>query len=61
MIQGVVITFILQIAVTYVPFLQSIFNTAPLDPGEWAFAFLWAPVIFLADEARKAWLRMGQE
>ncbi len=41
----------------YVPFLQRIFNTAPLGIIEWAFVLAWIPVIFLADELRKAFLR----
>jgi magnesium-transporting ATPase (P-type) len=57
---GIAVEVALLGLLTYVPFLQSIFNTAPLGPREWAFAFMWAPVILLADEARKAWLRMGQ-
>jgi hypothetical protein len=41
----------------YVPFLQGIFNTAPIGLREWVYVFAWTPVIFLADEARKAMLR----
>jgi P-type Ca2+ transporter type 2C len=45
----------------YTPFLHSIFNTAPLGVREWAFLLIWAPVIFLADEIRKLWLRKREE
>jgi magnesium-transporting ATPase (P-type) len=41
----------------YMPFLQSLFNTAPIGVREWAFVFAWTPVLFLADELRKALLR----
>jgi magnesium-transporting ATPase (P-type) len=41
----------------YVPFLQGLFNTAPLGVREWVFIFAWTPIILLADEARKALLR----
>ena len=42
----------------YVPFLQGVFNTAPLGLVEWAFVLAWIPVMFLADELRKALLRL---
>jgi P-type Ca2+ transporter type 2C len=41
----------------YVPFLQRVFNTAPLGMAEWVFVLAWAPVIFFLDELRKAFLR----
>jgi len=41
----------------YTPFLQPIFNTAPIGLREWAYLFAWTPVIFLLDELRKAILR----
>jgi len=41
----------------YTPFLQPIFNTAPIGLREWAYLFAWTPVIFLLDELRKAFLR----
>ncbi len=44
-------------ALIYLPFTHGIFNTAPIGWREWAFVFAWTPVIFLADEARKALLR----
>jgi magnesium-transporting ATPase (P-type) len=42
---------------TYVPFLHSLFNTAPLGLGAVAFLLIWTPLMFLTDEARKAFLR----
>lgn len=41
----------------YLPFLHGLFNTAPLGLREWAFLVIWAPMIFLLDEMRKAFLR----
>ena len=41
----------------YVPFLQKVFNTAPLGLVEWAFVLVWIPIIFLVDELRKVFLR----
>jgi Ca2+-transporting ATPase len=44
-------------ALMYVPFLQKIFSTAPLTWQEWAFMALFAPVLLIADEIRKFFLR----
>jgi len=41
----------------YTPFLHNIFNTAPLGWREWAFLIIWAPILLLADELRKMFLR----
>jgi magnesium-transporting ATPase (P-type) len=54
---GVVIELIILGLLIYMPFLQSLFNTAPIGLREWAFVFAWTPVLFLADELRKALLR----
>jgi magnesium-transporting ATPase (P-type) len=54
---GVAVELILLGLLVYVPFLNDIFNTAPLEPICWVFVFAWTPIIFLADEARKAILR----
>ena len=45
----------------YVPFLQGVFNTAPLGWVEWAFVLAWIPIIFLLDELRKALLRWQEQ
>jgi magnesium-transporting ATPase (P-type) len=45
----------------YAPFLQRVFNTAPLGLVEWAFVLAWIPVIFLVDELRKALLRWREQ
>ena len=41
----------------YVPFLQNTFNTAPIGLAGWAYAFAWTPVMFFAEETRKALVR----
>jgi magnesium-transporting ATPase (P-type) len=54
---GVMTELTLLALIVYVPALQSIFGTEPLGLQHWIFIFAWTPVIFFADEARKAWLR----
>jgi Ca2+-transporting ATPase len=54
---GIAVELALLSLLMYVPFLQNIFNTAPIGLAGWAYAFAWAPVMFLAEEARKALLR----
>jgi magnesium-transporting ATPase (P-type) len=54
---GIAVELTLLVLLIYAPFLQGIFNTAPIGSREWAYVFAWTPVIFFADEARKAVLR----
>jgi len=42
----------------YTPFFQSIFGTAAFPLKNWLFLFAWAPSLLLADEVRKALLRV---
>jgi magnesium-transporting ATPase (P-type) len=44
-------------ALMYVPVLQRIFSTAPLTLQEWGVMALFAPVLLIADEIRKFFLR----
>ena len=44
-------------AISYVPFLQNIFKTAPLTAADWGFLALAAVTLFFAEEARKWVLR----
>jgi P-type Ca2+ transporter type 2C len=53
---AVLLTFLLQLATIYVPFLNGIFKTAPLSAGELAFTVGIASVVFWAVEGEK-WLR----
>jgi P-type Ca2+ transporter type 2C len=41
----------------YVPFLQRVFSTGPLDLVNWLYVFAWMPVLLFLDELRKAFLR----
>jgi len=40
--------------ILYVPGLQGVFGVAPFPLGNWLFLFALAPLLLLADEARKA-------
>jgi Ca2+-transporting ATPase len=53
---AVLLTFLLQLATIYVPFLNGIFRTAPLSAGELALTVGIASVVFWAVEGEK-WLR----
>ena len=56
-IKGIVFEILLIIAIIYVPFLQSVFQTAPIGWKDWIFlAILPIPVVLL-EEIRKAFLR----
>ncbi|WP_079079080.1 cation-translocating P-type ATPase [Streptomyces sp. DSM 15324] len=47
----------LMAAISYLPPLQAVFNTAPLDAADWAVLAALGTLPLLADEIRKAWLR----
>jgi Ca2+-transporting ATPase len=56
MIYAVLLTFVLQLAVTYIPFLQRIFGTGPLSFQELMIALLLSTVVFIAIEIEK-WIK----
>jgi Ca2+-transporting ATPase len=55
---AVLLTFVLQMATVYVPFLNPVFNTAPLTPYEFALTLALSAVVFVAIEMEKLWVRI---
>ena len=47
----------LMAAISYVPLLQGVFNTAPLTVGDWGLLTAVGVLPLAADEVRKMWLR----
>jgi len=58
LLMAVASSILLQLAVIYVPFLQVIFETAPLDAYDWALVTLLSATVIVTVEASK---RMGRE
>ncbi|ORN04682.1 cation-transporting P-type ATPase [Lentilactobacillus parabuchneri] len=50
---GIVVEVVLIALLMYVPFLQGVFNTGPLNLSEWIFLFCIPVPIFLIEELRK--------
>lgn len=57
MLGAVSLTFLLQLAVIYVPFLQEIFDTRALSPAELAVCLLASTVVFWSAELEKLIIR----
>jgi magnesium-transporting ATPase (P-type) len=57
LLAGIAFELVLAAALIYVPGLNAAFHQGPIGVWHWAFLALWPPVVFGADEARKAWLR----
>lgn len=57
LIFAVASTLLLQLAIIYVPFLNTVFKTVPLSPAQLAFVLLMSTVIFLAVEIEKYLIR----
>ncbi|MFF7765074.1 cation-translocating P-type ATPase [Streptomyces massasporeus] len=47
----------LMAAISYLPPLQALFNTAPLAATDWAVLAAFGALLLAAEEGRKAWLR----
>ncbi|GAU69793.1 cation-transporting ATPase [Streptomyces sp. NBRC 110611] len=47
----------LMAAISYLPLLQAVFNTAPLDAADWAVLAGFGALLLAAEETRKWWLR----
>jgi magnesium-transporting ATPase (P-type) len=47
----------LALALVYVPGLNRVFHQAPIPAWWWLTLVVWAPVVFLAEESRKAIVR----
>jgi magnesium-transporting ATPase (P-type) len=54
---GIAFELLFVAVLIYVPFFQRIFGTAPVGWEGWGLLFAFTPVVFLAEEARKAWVR----
>ncbi len=54
---GILFEVIIVLAIVYIPYLQSIFNTTALGINEWLYVLTFTPIMFIADELRKYILR----
>lgn len=57
---GIMVEILLIGIIVYLPPLQKVFHTSSLNPVDWAFLFLFTPLIFLAEEGRKYLIRMKE-
>jgi Ca2+-transporting ATPase len=57
MLYAVLLTLILQLAVIYVPFLQSVFKTTPLTIPDLVISLLLSTIVFWGVEIDKWWTR----
>jgi magnesium-transporting ATPase (P-type) len=55
---GILVELFLIGIVVYLPPFQKIFNTSSLGLSDWAFLFMFTPLIFLAEECRKYLIRI---
>jgi P-type Ca2+ transporter type 2C len=56
---AVVLTFVLQMATVYLPFLNTVFDTAPLSADELGFCLLLSVVVLVIVELEKLLVRKG--
>lgn len=57
LIWAFIVAVLLQLSVVYVPFMQNIFRTAPLDFSDWVIILSFASSIVLVEEIRKLIMR----
>ena len=57
LVVGIVLELALAVALVYVPGFNAAFHQAPIPWWWWVPLLVWAPVVFLAEEGRKAVLR----
>ncbi|NTW02417.1 MAG: cation-transporting P-type ATPase, partial [Oscillochloris sp.] len=55
---GIAIELLLIVALAYLPWLQSVFGTAALPAQSWLLLLICTPILLIADELRKAALRV---
>lgn len=60
LVGAVLLTVLLQMAVIYLPFLQSIFETVPLSPGELGISLAASMLVFIVIEVVKVFRRRSR-
>lgn len=58
---GIIVELVLFALIVYVPFLQGVFQTAPLGVIDWLFLCIWPFAIFGIEEGRKAIIRSRKQ
>ena len=58
---GLVIELLILAAIIYIPFLNGVFNTAPIGLLEWGYLICIPFIVFGLEEGRKKWLRRRRE
>jgi Ca2+-transporting ATPase len=58
---AVLLTFALQMATIYIPFLNPVFKTTPLPPEDLLIALAFSSIVFFAVEGEKLWARMNND
>jgi magnesium-transporting ATPase (P-type) len=54
---GIAFEVVLAALLIYVPGLNTLFHQRPIGPWNWLFLLLWPPIVFFAEEGRKALFR----
>ncbi|HOI40572.1 MAG TPA: cation-transporting P-type ATPase [Methanobacterium sp.] len=58
-LRGIAFSVAVILAIIYIPPLQGIFGTAALGLNEWLYLLTFVPIMFVADEVRKYFVRNG--